>query len=536
MHRVEALVAGIRGAESGTVSAVNRGTATPATYYTDFEGTSSGTATALALDANGGRIVFFDRPVTITAYSSSGSVVRTWTAGDDAGAVELKSQSFNGTAYSGGAVAPGNPTTVEAALDKWYTSAGAVDFKVALDGVATDMDAAFAAVSGPRYFNVKSEAYGAVGDGVTNDRASIQAAMDAANAAGGIVFFPPGTYLVNGTLTSYVNVSMQGQSKLLCTIKVQSSSSSLINTTLPIGISDLSVSFTASNYTGVLFDSTVGGTLAVSNLDLQDSVVSGTVFRSTTVALTLSIKESRMLLKSAGVLFNGVAGIGTGDASISDSVIGTSEAAVMSGTLVSAPNIAISNVQAHAVDSGSGGTKTLFSSTSVTRSNNLFVTGPTSGTATVFSWGAGQLYENNTFGRLTNSLITYYGAGGSTTAFLGSRSVGRSLDSNSADPLTVSSLQYENVLIRTVDASGWAGNGNLNFNQAPIGSALTLTVWNDTAAPLTYEWGTNVSIAGGTTFAVAANSARSFSLIAHTTNGSLEWFLVGATGGAEVVE
>lgn len=41
-------------------------------------------------------------------------------------------------------------------------------------------------------------AYGATGDGTTDDRASVQAAIDAAGAAGGgIVYFPPGTYKVN---------------------------------------------------------------------------------------------------------------------------------------------------------------------------------------------------------------------------------------------------------------------------------------------------------------------------------------------------
>ena len=52
-------------------------------------------------------------------------------------------------------------------------------------------------------FNVRW--YGAVGDGVTDDTAAIQAAITAAQAAqvddtGAIVFFPPGAYLVSSTL------------------------------------------------------------------------------------------------------------------------------------------------------------------------------------------------------------------------------------------------------------------------------------------------------------------------------------------------
>src|SRR5207247_8599000 len=49
---------------------------------------------------------------------------------------------------------------------------------------------------GGQVYNVR--AYGAVGDGVTNDRRAIQSAIDAAEAAGfGIVYFPPGTYMVS---------------------------------------------------------------------------------------------------------------------------------------------------------------------------------------------------------------------------------------------------------------------------------------------------------------------------------------------------
>lgn len=51
-------------------------------------------------------------------------------------------------------------------------------------------------------FNVKDNTYGAVGNGITGDTASIQAANDAAEAnGGGIVFFPKGTYLVTGSIT-----------------------------------------------------------------------------------------------------------------------------------------------------------------------------------------------------------------------------------------------------------------------------------------------------------------------------------------------
>lgn len=60
-------------------------------------------------------------------------------------------------------------------------------------------------------YNVKNAAYGATGDGVTDDTAAIQAAMATADAAGGgIVFFPVGTYLITSALNVLTHVSLWG--------------------------------------------------------------------------------------------------------------------------------------------------------------------------------------------------------------------------------------------------------------------------------------------------------------------------------------
>jgi len=55
------------------------------------------------------------------------------------------------------------------------------------------------------------EDHGAVGDGVTDDRVAIQAAWDAAVAAGGgTIYFPPGTYLISRTPAAAYSINAEG--------------------------------------------------------------------------------------------------------------------------------------------------------------------------------------------------------------------------------------------------------------------------------------------------------------------------------------
>lgn len=59
-------------------------------------------------------------------------------------------------------------------------------------------------------FSVRDPAYGARGDGSTDDTAAIQAAVTAANAANADVYFPAGTYKLTGAITIYSNMRLFG--------------------------------------------------------------------------------------------------------------------------------------------------------------------------------------------------------------------------------------------------------------------------------------------------------------------------------------
>lgn len=71
--------------------------------------------------------------------------------------------------------------------------------------------------------------FGAVGDGVTNDTAAIQAAMTATNSlGGGTLYFPVGTYLVASTITATTGVKFAGAGPNVSVIKTTSATADVI--------------------------------------------------------------------------------------------------------------------------------------------------------------------------------------------------------------------------------------------------------------------------------------------------------------------
>lgn len=232
MHLIAPLIAGVRGAENGHVELYRRGTSTRATWYSDFEGSSSdSTGADIDLDSNGGAVVFVNELVRCVAKDSDGSVIRDFVAGHSAPALEYQGQSFTGTDYESGASGAGSgyPATVQAILDKWKDSAGTTNWQVLLGDSAVNIDSALSGLSG-MFFNVQGPDYGAVGDNVTDDTAAIAAAITAAATDGGIVFFPPGTYRITSALTLSAKVSLLGCGPNASAITLDHASNNLLAT------------------------------------------------------------------------------------------------------------------------------------------------------------------------------------------------------------------------------------------------------------------------------------------------------------------
>lgn len=110
-------------------------------------------------------------------------------------------------------------------------------------------------------FDVTS--YGAVGDGTTDDRAAIQSAIDACEAAGGgVVYFPRGTYLLDSAHPIVTNVSLlidddyvtlEGEGRGLSIVKLGDNHAiALINfqATLGGGVQNLEINGNRQNQTG----------------------------------------------------------------------------------------------------------------------------------------------------------------------------------------------------------------------------------------------------------------------------------------------
>jgi hypothetical protein len=119
-------------------------------------------------------------------------------------------------------------------------------------------------------WNVK--AHGALGDGSTDDTTAIQAAMDAANTAGGgMVYFPPGTYITTA-ITIYSQIKIVGAGPELSVVKMKASTNTQV--------------FTSTGFSGLTGGNTGGG---IAGFEIRDLAVDGNKANNTTAGVGIRI-------------------------------------------------------------------------------------------------------------------------------------------------------------------------------------------------------------------------------------------------------
>ncbi len=162
------------------------------------------------LDAGGRAVVYSNTICQVVIQTSTTASVRTHDRGNSvtAAQVEIENDVATGTSLTTGSQVVGGRTDLDVFLTNLHSSLGATNGQVDMSGTAVPIKDAIKVLT--HWFDVTSPPYSAAGDGVTSDTTAIQAAITAANASGGgIVFFPPGTYVVS-SLTIPANVSLMG--------------------------------------------------------------------------------------------------------------------------------------------------------------------------------------------------------------------------------------------------------------------------------------------------------------------------------------
>jgi hypothetical protein len=168
-------------------------------------------------------------------------------------------------------------------LDKWRDNAGNtaddIDWKVDVGGTASTLATVAAATEG-LVFNVLDPAYGATGDGTTDDTTAIQAALTAA-AGGGTVYFPKGTYRVTSALNMTESCNLVGVKAGVSRIAHDSASADVLNLTtgasLPhVEIRNLQFYHSQSN-TGIFLDVNATADVRIDNCNIVDADFDGSV-------------------------------------------------------------------------------------------------------------------------------------------------------------------------------------------------------------------------------------------------------------------
>lgn len=535
MQLVEALASGIAGAPSGVAKfyAYARPVAyqVPLTVY-DEDGNAIGTE--VTLDAYGGADhVYVNVRADVLVETAAGDVVRRFSVLGGDGAHELENANFTGTDRVTGQQVQGGVVVERAAWERLYLSNGAPNGLVRMTGSSADqyLKDALAGLRNTNFplFNVKDTAYGAIGDGTTPDDVAIQKCIDAAEVAGGIVFFPSGTYLLAAGLTcnsakvSFLGVGAEGSKLKLSPVAP-----------VALTISDGASVFCGAFVKGLSFDHASTGT----NYAIQVVQSPGRIFEGIRVRgflLGINLQTQCYLINCDVWTTNGSA---TGCVVLSGTAAGS---VIYGGSYLqntsAAPVIlcGVTDVLVHgAVITTAGGAVDGYGFQTGSQrcrvQNCIFdkVTGATRDypirvTADVDFWEDGNFYKVSTFvGEFLGDAHTY------TNIYRGSR-LGRRTNSNSVTPNINVDKAYHYLnptgnitMALPTNATPMAGTGS---GRPTHGASVYITIFNGTGGAITTSFG-----GGGTVRATLGNLANTFFRQYHLTYNSQNdlWVQQGA--------
>lgn len=162
------------------------------------------------------------------------------------GTLKIRSEGIPATIADGSIVASKLSSSINSNLSSAQTAVQSVNGKSGTSVTLNAGDVSAIASSVPvvtkptiGMHSVMDSTYGATGDGSTNDSAAIQAAINAANTAGGgVVYFPPGVYRIGTRIELKSSVSLLGAGREFTRLRAMSG----LTTAVVVGLSGAAVS------------------------------------------------------------------------------------------------------------------------------------------------------------------------------------------------------------------------------------------------------------------------------------------------------
>jgi hypothetical protein len=166
-------------------------------------------------------------------------------------------------------------------------------------------------VKGPKPW-IDVVGYGAVGNGIADDTGAINSAISALPATGGIIYFPPGIYLVSGTIP-IVQSSVRLMGAGIGVSVIQQSSTTLDTISFGNGstlfsylsVSDLSIWSSVVNTAGAAIKLNDVSIVALSRVEIEGTFIGVNMLASTNVVLDSVTVKNPEVTTGTGIVING---------------------------------------------------------------------------------------------------------------------------------------------------------------------------------------------------------------------------------------